>query len=216
MTLGELISAFRKEHGNMSMDAFAAMAGLSKAYVSMIERNKTHRGEAPIPSIKTYRKIATAMNLDVDDLIRKVDGKISIKDDLPSVLTPAPPLRAWPVIGAAACGEPVHREVFDVTVLAPEDIKADAVFRCDGDSMVGARIFDGDLVFIRFEADFYDGGIYLVRVDDAYTLKRVYREPDSLRLVSENPKEPTRIISGADLEQTEIVGKAVCFLSRVV
>jgi repressor LexA len=157
---------------------------------------------------------ADFFNVDLDYLYGKTDTpNRSVVSENP--LAQMPSLKPWPVIGATACGDPIHRESFDETVLAPEDIHADAVFRCVGESMIGARIYDGDLVFIRFDAYVDDGGIYLVRVDDSYTLKRIYREPNVLKLVSENPKEPTRVITGPDLEEVAIVGKAVCFLSPV-
>ena len=38
MTLGNLIKNYRKEH-SLSQQAFADMAGLSKAYISILERN---------------------------------------------------------------------------------------------------------------------------------------------------------------------------------
>lgn len=44
-------------------------------------------------------------------------------------------------------------ETIDKTVLAPADIKADMVFRCVGDSMINARIFDGDIVFIHLQPE---------------------------------------------------------------
>lgn len=132
-----------------------------------------------------------------------------------SPLLPIPRMKRWKVIGGTACGSPIHKEIEEETVLAPADIDADRVFRCVGDSMVGAHIFDGDIVFVKTGEYVEDGRIGVVRVDDEYTLKRIYRGPDYLELRSENPKYPPIIIRG---EQTnaEIVGKAVQFLSRVI
>lgn len=59
MALGDLIHKFREEHG-MSMDKFAEASGLSKAYISILEKNKTPRGIAPVPSIGTFRAVASA------------------------------------------------------------------------------------------------------------------------------------------------------------
>lgn len=132
-----------------------------------------------------------------------------------SPLLPIPRMKRWQVIGGTACGNPIHKEIEEETVLAPADIDADRVFRCIGDSMVGAHIFDGDIVFVKTGEYVEDGRIGVVRVDDEYTLKRIYRGPDYLELRSENPKYPPIIIRG---EQTnaEIVGKAVQFLSHVI
>ena len=128
---------------------------------------------------------------------------------------PIPRMKQWKVIGGAACGSPIHREIDDETVLAPADIDADRVFRCVGDSMIGAHIFDGDLVFVKTGEYVEDGRIGVVRIDDEYSLKRIYRGEDYLELRSENPAYPPIIIRG-DQENAEIVGRAVQFLSRVI
>lgn len=44
MTLGDVIAKFRDTHG-ISMDRFSEMSGISKTYISMLERNQTQRGE---------------------------------------------------------------------------------------------------------------------------------------------------------------------------
>ena len=78
MTLGDIIAEFREQH-QISMDAFAEMSGISKGYISMLERNKTHRGEEPSPSYEMYKNVAKTINLDVDELIRMVEGKILLR-----------------------------------------------------------------------------------------------------------------------------------------
>lgn len=134
---------------------------------------------------------------------------------LPDNILPLPRMKEWKVLGGTACGEPIYKELDGESVLAPADIDADFVFRCVGDSMINARIFDGDLVFVKAGAPLEDGQIAVVRVEDSYSLKRIYRGEDYLELRSENPKYPPIVIRG---EQTnaEIVGKAVHFLSRVI
>lgn len=132
-----------------------------------------------------------------------------------SPFLPLPRMKRWQVIGGVACGEPIHREIEEETVLAPADIDADRVFRCVGDSMIGAHIFDGDIVFVKTGEYVEDGKIGVVRVGDEYSLKRIYRGADYLELRSENPAYSPIIIRG-EQENAEIVGKAVQFLSRVI
>lgn len=134
--------------------------------------------------------------------------------DLPDNITPMPKMKKWKVLGGTACGEPIFRELEDETVLAPADIDADFVFRCVGDSMINARIFDGDIVFVK-SGPVEDGQIGVVRIGEEYTLKRIYRGPDYLELRAENPMYPAKIIRG-EQENAEIVGRAVQFLSRVI
>ena len=80
MDLGQLIVNYREEH-NMSLRAFARAAGVSATYISTLERGRNARGSAPVPSVDTYRAIASAMGIDVDTLIRMVDDRIDINDD---------------------------------------------------------------------------------------------------------------------------------------
>lgn len=136
------------------------------------------------------------------------------REDANSPLLPLPPMKRWKVIGGTACGSPIHKEM-EETVLAPADINADRVFRCVGDSMVGAHIFDGDIVFVKTGVPVEDGKIGVVRVEDEYTLKRIYHGPDYLELRSENPKYAPIVIRG-DQQNAEIIGLAVHFLSRVI
>lgn len=56
MYVGELIQAYRRET-NLSMDEFARLTGLSKPYISMLEKNRNSRTGKPIvPSVATLQK----------------------------------------------------------------------------------------------------------------------------------------------------------------
>ena len=101
--------------------------------------------------------------------------------------------------------------------MAPDDIKADVVFRCVGDSMINTRIFDGDAVFVRLQPEVENGQIAVVRVDDEYTLKRVYFHEDYVELRPENPVHKAIILRGHQLESEyfEVVGLAAAFMSVI-
>ena len=76
MTLGECINNYLNEH-DMSMRKFASAVGISHAYISNIVNEKTSRGDNPTPSITVYKKIASAMGIDVNTLIAMVDDEIA-------------------------------------------------------------------------------------------------------------------------------------------
>lgn len=215
MTLGDVIYQYRVKHG-MSMDKFSEISGISKGYISMLEKNKTARGDEPSPSFEMYKSVAKAIGVSFDDLIRTVEGNISLTPDVPSnpLFQPLPKMKQWKVLGGTACGDPLHMELEEETITAPEDIDADYVFRCVGDSMIGARILDGDIVFVK-TGNVENGQIGVVRVEDSYSLKRIYRGEDYLELRSENPVHPPIILRGDQLN-AEIVGRAVAFRSRVI
>lgn len=127
-------------------------------------------------------------------------------------------LKKFPLLGEIACGEPIFcDEDRESYILAGSNIRADFCLKCKGDSMINARIYDGDIVFIRKQDIVDNGEIAAVVIDDEATLKRVYydRDKNVVTLVAENPKYTPIIYSGSDLEQIHVLGKAIAFQSDV-
>jgi repressor LexA len=121
-----------------------------------------------------------------------------------------------PLIGEIACGQPIFaNEELESYIALDNGIKADYALRCKGDSMIGARIMDGDLVFIRKQPMVENGEIAAVIIDDSATLKRVYVYPNKLILNAENPKFEPLIYMNDELENIHILGKAIAFQSRI-
>lgn len=77
MTLGKIIKEFR-DLNNMTMDDFAKRSGLSKSYISILERETDYRGNVINPSIETIDKVANAMSVDLDTVLSKIDQDIMI------------------------------------------------------------------------------------------------------------------------------------------
>ena len=124
-----------------------------------------------------------------------------------------------PILGAIHCGEPQYAtEDFEGYTEYGNEVQADFALRCRGDSMIGARIYDGDIVFIRQQPDVDDGEIAAVILDDEATLKRVYKLPDGrVQLRAENPRFAPITVGGEnDTRQVRILGKAVAFQGDVV
>lgn len=70
------------------MNDFAKLANLSKPYISMLEKNKNSRSGKPIiPSVVTLKKVAKAMNISFDDLIKQLDAGQEILLSPPSRLS---------------------------------------------------------------------------------------------------------------------------------
>lgn len=122
------------------------------------------------------------------------------------------------MLGEIACGEPVFAdEDKEHYVMADMDIHADFCLTAKGDSMVNARIYEGDIVFIKEMPIVENGDIAAVIINDEATLKRVYYYPDDsmLQLVAENPKYKPLVYQGEELNHIRILGKAVYFMSAV-
>lgn len=124
-----------------------------------------------------------------------------------------------PLIGEIACGEPIYaEEEHESFVSAESELDADFCLRAVGDSMLGARIFDGDIVFIRAQNSVDNGEIAAVIINDEATLKRVYFYPEEEKLIlsPENPRYAPLVFVGRELESIKIIGKAVAFQSTVI
>lgn len=127
-------------------------------------------------------------------------------------------LKRFPLLGEIACGEPIFAdEDRESCVMADMDINADFCLTAKGDSMINARINDGDIVFIKEMPVVNNGDIAAVIIDDDATLKRVYYYPEdnTIQLIAENPKFKPLIYKNEELNQIRILGKAVYFMSAL-
>ena len=129
-----------------------------------------------------------------------------------------PKTKKLPIIGRVACGEPIFaEESFDGYIDIEEGINADFCLRAKGDSMIGARIMDGDIVMVKKQDIVNNGEIAVVLIEDEATLKRAYFYPEKNKLVlnPENPKYEPLVYIGEELNSIRILGKAVAFQSVI-
>ena len=135
---------------------------------------------------------------------------------LPRNIIPMPEMGKIPLIGAIACGSPIladdHIEDY---IDLPKHIHADFALTCKGDSMINARIFDGDIVYIRQQDTVDNGQIAAVLIDGEATLKRVRLFDDHISLEPENPQYRPLVYWGEEMNTVRILGKAVAFTSTV-
>lgn len=82
MLLGEIIEKYRLEHG-LSQRQFAQRCHLSNGYIAMIEKNRNPQtGEPIIPTLTVLMKIATAIGMNLDDMLHLMDdGFVSLAYD---------------------------------------------------------------------------------------------------------------------------------------
>ena len=64
--------------------------------------------------------------------------------------------------------------------------EASYLFRVSNDSMTGIGIFDGDTIIVDRSIDVRHNHIVLAIVDDAYTVKRLYKKGGKVMLIAEN------------------------------
>lgn len=213
----ERLKILRKE-ANLSQEELAKKIGVSKSSVNMYERGERE------PGFETLEAIADCFNADMDFLLGKSDCKNryewakckAVQIPTATNIIPMPEAKSIPLVGKIACGTPITAtENLEGYIKIPAQLEADFALVCRGDSMVGARIMDGDFVAIRQQPDVDDGDIAAVLIEDEATLKRVYKMPGRLVLRAENPRYAPIDLSGAELDGVRILGKAVYFISEV-
>lgn len=201
----------RREELGISQEELAKRMG----YKSRSSINKIEKGENDIPQSKIVA-FAQALRTTPEALMGWEQSPASGDlPDLPNIF----PIRTKkvPLLGTIAAGVPIYAdENFDGYRECTEDIDADFCLKIQGDSMIGARINDGDIIFIRKQEDVDNGEIAAVLIEDEATLKRVYKEKDSLILQAENPKYAPIVYTAESYVECRILGKAVAFQSDIV
>ena len=209
-TFAERLKSLRREKG-WSQQRLADTLELSKSSVNMYERGERE------PGFETMEAIADLFNVDMNYLYGRTDVKIADpivlepkKPTIPPGFEPMPKMKKVPLIGAIACGEPITAiENREGEIDAPEDMNCDFALRCEGDSMIGAGIHDGDAVYIRIQPEVENGEIAAVRIGDEATLKRVYLHSDYIELRPENSAYESIIRRREEMNDVHIEGKAV-------
>lgn len=210
MEIRDILKARRTELGLTQLDVANAV-GVSEATVSRWE-------SGDIANMKRSRIAALASVLKISpSIIMGWNENPEIRlpsDDI--IIIPMPAMREVPLVGSIACGTPIlAEENLDGTVEAPDHVRADFALRCKGDSMINARIFDGDIVYIRQQESVEHGEIAAVIIDDEATLKRVYIYDDCISLEAENPQYKPMVYRGEEMNNIRILGKAVAFTSAI-
>ena len=196
---------------NLSQMDFAKQIGLSKSSVNMYERGERE------PGLETLERIADYFNVDMDYLLGKSEiTNRTYLSDMPANITTMPEMHKIPLIGTIACGEPILAdEHIEEYIDLPRHITATFALICKGDSMINARIFDGDVVYIRQQDTVANGEIAAVLIDGEATLKRVQLYDDHIALEPENPQYRPLVYWGEDMNTIRILGKAVAFTSTI-
>lgn len=122
-----------------------------------------------------------------------------------------------PVLGTIAAGVPIVAQEDIITLESvPKNDNIDFALKVRGDSMINARIFDGDIVFVKQQSTVENGEIAVVLVDDEVTLKRFYRINGNVILKAENPKYRDIVFNAKDGKSIRVLGRAVSFKSNLV
>ena len=226
MSIGSQIKSARRAAG-LTQAELAARSCISRSYLAGVE------GDRYNPSVDTLQKLASSLGVTTAALLgeaapeateQSVSAAMALFEQLrregrlPENLSLLPQMRRIPLVGEIACGTPIlAEENIEDWVDLPRHIHADYALTCRGESMVGAGICDGDVVYIRQQPEVLNGQIAAVRVDeDTATLKRFYRSGETVTLVAENPAIPPQVFTGAETGRLSVLGLAVAFTHCLV
>ena len=209
MTIGDRVKALRLKKGLTQEELAEKLGYRSKSSVAHIE-NGRDIPRSMIVQLSEILDTTPAYLMGWEDsegsLFNKYDNIHPIQ------------LKKIPLLGEIACGEPIWAdEDKEHYVMADMDIDADFCLTAKGDSMVNARINNGDIVFIKQMPLVQNGEIAAVIIDNEATLKRVYYYPDKNKLVlnPENPAYEPLIYINEELDTVRILGKAVYSMSAL-
>lgn len=218
MTIGDRIRLAR-QHSGFTQEDLAKASGTSKQTIYKYEMNiVTNIPSDRVEAIAKLLGVSPAYLMGWDDFSpnSRSNDSPSLYDTYDNIM----PIKTKkiPLLGEIACGVPIYAdEDRESYVEVGTEMRADFALKAKGDSMTGAFIRDGDVVFIRKQQTVDEGDIAAVIIDDEATLKRVYFHKDinAVELRAENAAYKSLIYAGPELDQLHILGKAIAFQSDV-
>ena len=166
MEIREILARLKTENG-LTTEMLSEKSGVPKGTL-----NKLLNGETRNPTGATLKRIADALNCPVELFYGRKSADLSALKNSGDFVTVH--CRAVPMLGEIAAGVPILAEENAELILCADSLSFDCALKVRGDSMVGARVYDGDVVFIRLQDDVDDGDMAAVIVDDEAALKYVY------------------------------------------
>ncbi|MGG3307369.1 XRE family transcriptional regulator [Paenibacillus lautus] len=183
---------------NFSLQDLAERVGLTKKTIQRYEN-----GEIKI-DVDRLNEIAEALDVEIPKLVEGAETFLGVNlDDLDTVKVP--------ILGRVSCGDGIlNIEEIEGYEETPKSwIRGGEHFyvRAEGDSMINARIFDGDLLLIRKQDDVEEGEIAAVLIDSKVYLKKVFKNDGIMVLQSENPQYGPVFRTKENYETIKILGK---------
>lgn len=201
----------KKTELNLSYQDMSDKTGLSK---STLQRYIT--GDIRNLGLDKLEILAKALDVTPSYLMGWEDeNQDPILENIPGIILPVK-MKKIPILGTIACGEPIFAEEnYEGYFMLDENLpRADFVLKAKGNSMIEADIFDGDLVFFKKQSDVDNGDIAAVIIDDEATLKKVYKNENTLILQPCNSNYAPIVLSEDDHKNIRILGEMVGVYSK--
>ena len=205
---------YARELKGMTQEELGKELGMNKSSIMRYEKGIVDKIKLPV-----IEAMANVLSVNPSWLSAKsedMDIKYSISGF--KNIIPIRKVRYIPVIGRIACGTPIlAQENHTDNIVLPDSVDADFALICEGDSMINAKIDDGDTVYIHIQPEVENGEIAAVRIDDEVTLKKVFLSKDLLKLVPANDEYEPFVYSSQEAKEKNItiIGKAVAILKAI-
>ncbi|MCL2140301.1 MAG: helix-turn-helix domain-containing protein [Dehalococcoidia bacterium] len=203
-SFGANLRRIREEQG-LTQEGLATKLETSKQVISRYEND--HRS----PKVSVVAEYAKKLGVSLSRLTGTIERDIYSFPNIHPIST-----QRFKVLGSIACGEPTYaEEELESYIELNTNIQADFILRAKGDSMIGLRINDGDIVFIREQPQVEQGEVAAVCIGDEATLKRFYQYGNIVLLQSANPSYEDIEVNLDEVTDFRILGKAIAFQSDV-
>ncbi len=191
MNFNEHLKQLRKDKG-LSQNDLANHFG----YKSFTTIQKWEDGTA-MPPMKVLQGLADLFNLTVDELMNGEEAVLI------------------PILGVVRGGpnQVAQEDYLGQEYVSMNEARGGTYFYLEvvGDSMVNARIFPKDLIYVKRQNHVENGEIAVVMIEEEATVKRVYYEGNKMILHSENDAYEDRVYGPEEIEnlQVQIFGKVI-------
>lgn len=191
-----------RESFGLSQSQLSEKIGISQANINRYEKAIHGPGRDAIAKLAVFFGVNPAwlMGADVEKYL-----------DIPDI-----EYIKVPIIGEIAAGIPItaQEDIIGYEYVSEKSC-IDFCLRVKGDSMIGARIMDGDIVYIHKQNDVENGEIAAVLIDNEVTLKRIYKVNGNVILHPENPAYKDIVLTKKQYKDIIILGKVKEFKSKV-
>jgi repressor LexA len=187
----------------------------TKNVLDAVVKLRAEEGRPP-----TLRAIAKAAGLSSTWTVRYhlkklvLAGYIKMKNSISRGIELLKPVLGLPLLGRISAGLPIDAvENIEEHIGGAAEffgIKDGFALRVKGDSMIGAGIFDGDIVFVKKQATADNGDIVAALIGEEATVKRFYGGVKGIELRAENPKYGPIIP-----KQVKIMGKVTGVMRKI-
>ena len=124
--------------------------------------------------------------------------------------------RRVPVFGSIVAGIPIteQEDLIDYEY-TPGNLNVDFCVMINDDSLSGARIIQGDMVYIERNQSLANNDIALIEFNQEVLIRRVHKFDGGILLRAESKGYPDVTITKKNSRDMKVIGKAVLFRSEV-